>query len=116
ISDFGTFVKLFSEAIETADNKPAEGVQSAGGNRLEVLRYGLVPQVLPVIAGQALYLFESNVRSSTIIGIVGAGGLKTRHAAMEAGERDVDYVFFGLTERAEDDDVHPRTLELAAWW
>ncbi|MBP0651582.1 thiamine phosphate synthase, partial [Mycobacterium tuberculosis] len=49
-------------------------------------------------------------------GIVGAGGLKTRHAAMEAGERDVDYVFFGLTERAEDDDVHPRTLELAAWW
>lgn len=75
ISDFGTFVKLFSEAIETADNKPAEGVQSAGGNRLEVLRYGLVPQVLPVIAGQALYLFESNVRSSTIIGIVGAGGI-----------------------------------------
>jgi phosphonate transport system permease protein len=75
ISDFGTFVKLFSEAIETADRKPAEGVRSAGGNSLQVLRYGIVPQVLPVIAGQALYLFESNVRSSTIIGIVGAGGI-----------------------------------------
>lgn len=75
VSDFGTFVKIFSEAIETADRKPAEGIQSAGGNRLEVLRYGIVPQVLPVIAGQALYLFESNVRSSTIIGIVGAGGI-----------------------------------------
>ncbi|MDX2204301.1 MAG: phosphonate ABC transporter, permease protein PhnE [Hyphomicrobiaceae bacterium] len=75
VSDFGTFVKLFSEAIETADRKPAEGIASTGGNGLEVLRFGVVPQVLPVIAGQALYLFESNVRSSTIIGIVGAGGI-----------------------------------------
>lgn len=74
-SDFGTFVKIFSEAIETADRKPAEGIASTGGNSLEVLRYGLLPQVLPVIAGQVLYLFESNVRSSTIIGIVGAGGI-----------------------------------------
>lgn len=74
-SDFGTFVKIFSEAIETADRKPAEGIVSTGGSPIEVVRYGSVPQVLPVIAGQVLYLFESNVRSSTIIGIVGAGGI-----------------------------------------
>lgn len=74
-SDLGTFVKIFSEAIETADRRPVEGVASSGGSRLEVVRFGVLPQVLPVIAGQVLYLFESNVRSSTIIGIVGAGGI-----------------------------------------
>ncbi len=74
-SDLGTFVKIFSEAIETADRKPADGVTSTGANSLEVLRYAIIPQVLPVMTGQTLYLFESNVRSSTIIGIVGAGGI-----------------------------------------
>jgi phosphonate transport system permease protein len=74
-SDFGTFVKIFSEAIETADRRPVEGIMSSGGDRLEVIRFGIVPQVLPVLAGQVLYLFESNTRSSTIIGIVGAGGI-----------------------------------------
>lgn len=74
-SDAGTFIKLFSEALETADRKPGEGIVSTGGTRPEVIRFGILPQVLPVIAGQILYLFESNVRSSTIIGIVGAGGI-----------------------------------------
>jgi phosphonate transport system permease protein len=74
-SDIGTFIKLFSETLETADHRAQEGVASSGGGKLEVVRYGLLPQVLPVIAGQVLYLFESNVRSSTIIGIVGAGGI-----------------------------------------
>lgn len=74
-SDLGTFIKIFSEAIETADRRPSEGVTSTGGDKLEVVRFGILPQVLPVIAGQILYLFESNVRSSTIIGIVGAGGI-----------------------------------------
>jgi phosphonate transport system permease protein len=74
-SDFGTFVKIFSEAIETADRRQVEGVTSCGGDRLEVIRFAIVPQVLPVLAGQVLYLFESNMRSSTIIGIVGAGGI-----------------------------------------
>ena len=48
---------------------------STGGDSLQVVRFGIVPQVLPVLAGQVLYLFESNTRSSTIIGIVGAGGI-----------------------------------------
>ncbi len=75
ISDLGTFIKIFSEAIETADRKPIEGVTASGANSAQAVRFGIVPQILPVIAGQALYLFESNVRSSTIIGIVGAGGI-----------------------------------------
>jgi phosphonate transport system permease protein len=74
-SDFGSFGKLFSEAIETADNKPVDGVVSAGGSRLHALRFALIPQVIPVIASQVLYYFESNTRSATIIGIVGAGGI-----------------------------------------
>jgi phosphonate transport system permease protein len=74
-SDFGTFGKLFSEAIEAADRKAEEGVLSAGGGPLARIRFGILPQVLPVMAGQVLYLFESNTRSSTIIGIVGAGGI-----------------------------------------
>jgi len=74
-SDIGTFAKLFSEAIETADRKPVEGVISAGGAKLQSVRFGLIPQVLPVMASQVLYYFESNTRSATIIGIVGAGGI-----------------------------------------
>ena len=74
-SDIGSFIKLFSEAIEAADNKPVEGIVSSGGAKLHATRFGTLPQVLPVIAGQVLYYFESNTRSSTIIGIVGAGGI-----------------------------------------
>ncbi len=74
-SDFGAFGKLFSEAIEAVDGKPIEGVTSAGGSRLAQIRFGILPQILPVIAGQVLYYFESNTRSATIIGIVGAGGI-----------------------------------------
>ena len=74
-SDLGAFGKLFSEAIESADRKPVEGVASVGGGKLHEIRFGLIPQVLPVIASQVLYYIESNTRSSTIIGIVGAGGI-----------------------------------------
>ncbi len=74
-SDFGTFGKLFSEAIEAADEKDGEGVLSTGGSTLHQLRFGMIPQVLPVLLSQVLYYFESNTRSATIIGIVGAGGI-----------------------------------------
>jgi phosphonate transport system permease protein len=74
-SDFGSFGKLFSEAVENVDRKPVEGVVASGGSRLHAVRFGLIPQVLPVIASQVLYYIESNTRSATIIGIVGAGGI-----------------------------------------
>lgn len=74
-SDFGALGKLFSETVETSGHRAREGVRASGGGRLHEVRFGLLPQVLPVIAGQVLYFFESNVRSATIIGIVGAGGV-----------------------------------------
>jgi len=74
-SDFGALGKLFAEAIESADRRPSDGIRSVGGTALDEIRFGLIPQVLPIIAGQVLYYFESNVRSATIIGIVGAGGI-----------------------------------------
>lgn len=74
-SDFGIFGKLFSEAIEACAKGPVEGVRSTGSTHTQAVRYGLLPQVLPIMASQALYFFESNTRSATIIGIVGAGGI-----------------------------------------
>jgi phosphonate transport system permease protein len=75
VSDFGAFGKLFSEAIEAADRRQVEGIRASGGSKLHEIRFGLMPQILPVIAGQVLYFIESNTRSATIIGIVGAGGI-----------------------------------------
>jgi phosphonate transport system permease protein len=74
-SDVGSFGKLFSEALEAVDKNPTEGIQSSGGNRLQQIQFGVIPQVLPVFFSQILYFFESNTRSATIIGIVGAGGV-----------------------------------------
>ena len=75
VSDTGALGKLFSEAIESAEARARESVLASGGTTLLAVRFGLLPQVLPIIAGQILYYFESNVRSATIIGIVGAGGI-----------------------------------------
>jgi phosphonate transport system permease protein len=74
-SDIGSFGKLFSEAIEAADRKPVEGIVSAGGSRVLSVRFGVLPEVFPVMASQLLYFFESNVRSASILGVVGAGGI-----------------------------------------
>jgi phosphonate transport system permease protein len=74
-SDIGSYGKLFSEAIEAADKKPVEGVLSSGGSSVQAVRFGIVPQILPLLLSQVLYYFESNTRSATIIGIVGAGGI-----------------------------------------
>ena len=75
ISDTGTLAKLYSEAIENIDRKPVDGVRSVGGGPLQAMRYGVLPQVLPMMLSSALYTFESNTRSATILGIVGAGGI-----------------------------------------
>ncbi len=75
ISDTGTLAKLFSESIENIEKKPAEGLKSAGANNTQTLRFAVLPQVVPMFLSSALYMFESNVRSATILGIVGAGGI-----------------------------------------
>ncbi|MEL6913051.1 MAG: phosphonate ABC transporter, permease protein PhnE [Pseudomonadota bacterium] len=75
VSEIGTFAKLFSEALENTSKKPVEGVVASGGSRVQSIRYAIMPQVLPVHLSVLLYNFESNVRSGTILGIVGAGGI-----------------------------------------
>ena len=74
-TDTGTLGKLYSEALENIDDGQREGVRSVGASPATVQRYGVLPQVLPVLASQALYFWESNTRSATIIGAVGAGGI-----------------------------------------
>jgi phosphonate transport system permease protein len=75
LSDIGSLSKLFAEAIENSDRKPVEGLQSAGAGQIQIMRLAIIPQVLPVLASQVLYYFESNTRSASILGIVGAGGI-----------------------------------------
>ncbi len=71
----GALGKLFSEVNENAQAGPLEGIQAAGGSWLQAIRLGLIPQVLPNYLSYGLLRFEINVRSSSIIGYVGAGGL-----------------------------------------
>ncbi|MBM09392.1 MAG: phosphonate ABC transporter, permease protein PhnE [Magnetovibrio sp.] len=75
IIDTGILITLYSEALENIDRKPIDGIKASGGGRLQVLRFGVMPQVLPVLLSNALYMFESNTRAATILGIVGAGGI-----------------------------------------
>jgi len=71
----GALGKLFSELNENADMKAVDGIRSVGGTWIARIRYGIVPRVLPGFLSYALLRFEINVRSSTIIGFVGAGGI-----------------------------------------
>jgi phosphonate transport system permease protein len=74
-TDIGILAKLFAEAIENVDRKPVDGVRAAGGNAVTTVRFGILPQVLPVMLSHVLYMLESNTRSATILGIIGAGGI-----------------------------------------
>ncbi|HEY0420016.1 MAG TPA: phosphonate ABC transporter, permease protein PhnE [Acetobacteraceae bacterium] len=74
-AEIAVLAKLFAEAIENADPREAEGITAAGGNSLLRIRFGILPQVLPVMLAQFLYQIESNTRSASILGVVGAGGI-----------------------------------------
>lgn len=71
----GVVAKLFSEAVEAIDPAPVEGIRGTGGTWLQEIIFGVLPQVLPLWISYALYRFESNVRSATVLGIVGGGGI-----------------------------------------
>ena len=71
----GVLAKLFSEAVEAIEPSPVEGVRSTGASFLEEVVYGVIPQVFPLWISYSLYRFESNVRSATVVGMVGAGGI-----------------------------------------
>jgi phosphonate transport system permease protein len=71
----GVLAKLFSEAVESIDSQPVEGIRATGANAMEEIIYGIIPQVLPLWISFSLYRFESNVRSASVVGMVGAGGI-----------------------------------------
>src|SRR5215510_13412126 len=71
----GILAKLFSEAVEAIDPQPVEGIRATGAGKLEEIAYGVIPQVMPLWISYSLYRFESNVRSASVVGMVGAGGI-----------------------------------------
>jgi len=75
IHTMGASGKLFAEVNENIDPKPLEGIRAAGGNWVKMIRFAVVPQVLPAFASYTLWRFEINVRTAAILGFVGAGGI-----------------------------------------
>lgn len=75
LTDTGSFGKMFSEALENVDEKQIEGVGSTGARPLQRYRFGVIPQITPVLLSQILYYLESNTRSATIIGAITGGGI-----------------------------------------
>lgn len=71
----GTLGKLFSEAVEAIEPGPVEGIRATGASKFQEVIYGIIPQVIPLWTSFTLYRFESNVRSASVLGIVGAGGI-----------------------------------------
>jgi phosphonate transport system permease protein len=106
IVETGTFVKLYSEAIENLDRKQIDGMTAAGANGWQKIRFGVLPQVLPMMLSNTLYMFEHNVRSASILGIVGAGGigflLADRLRAYELQEACLIIIMVVLTVYAID--------------
>ena len=94
LTDTGSFGKMFSEALENVDEKQIEGVASTGAKPLQRYRFGVIPQLTPVLLSQVLYYFESNTRSATIIGAITGGGiglLLTQAIATQKDWEEVSY-------------------------
>jgi phosphonate transport system permease protein len=70
-----SLAKLYSEAIEGIDRGPVDAITATGATRLQILRYGVLPQVLPLFLSYVLYRLETNIRAATVLGFVGAGGI-----------------------------------------
>jgi phosphonate transport system permease protein len=75
VHNTGVFAKLYSEAVEAIDPRPVEGIRATGARRVPEIVFGVIPQVLPMWSSFILYRLETNVRSATTLGIVGAGGI-----------------------------------------
>jgi phosphonate transport system permease protein len=75
VHTLGTLSKLFSEAVEAIDPRPVEGIRATGSDVISEIVYGVIPQVMPLWISYTLYRFESNVRSASVVGMVGAGGI-----------------------------------------
>ncbi|MGD6833613.1 phosphonate ABC transporter, permease protein PhnE [Sutcliffiella halmapala] len=77
IGSTGMLGKLYSEVLESIDMNIVEAMESSGANKVQILFHGVIPQIIPEFLSYAIYRFEIDVRASTILGIVGAGGIGT---------------------------------------
>ena len=75
VNDTGVLTKLYAEAMENTDREQVKGVRATGANGAQTIGFSVLPQVMPVFLGNSLYFLESNLRSATILGVVGAGGI-----------------------------------------
>lgn len=75
VTDVGSFGKTFSEAVENIDEKQVEGIRSTGANAMQRARFGIIPQITPILLSQVLYYLESNTRGATVVGAIVGGGI-----------------------------------------
>ncbi|MEO5882036.1 MAG: phosphonate ABC transporter, permease protein PhnE [Caldimonas sp.] len=75
VRSIGFISKTIAEAIEDVDPKPLEAVRAAGGTKFQILWFAILPQIIPVFVGNMIFEWDINIRRSTIMGLVGAGGL-----------------------------------------
>ncbi|MDW3207199.1 MAG: phosphonate ABC transporter, permease protein PhnE [Alphaproteobacteria bacterium] len=111
-TDTGTLGKLFSEAIENIDNKQVEGVRSTGATASQRYRFGVIPQILPVFVSQTLYYLESNIRSATVIGALGAGGIGLKLVQAMQTHKDWENVMYLITMTL----IVVITMDIASGW
>lgn len=99
ISSIGTLSKLISEAIESVDEGPIEAARASGATHSQVIRWAVLPQVLPDVIAIWLYRFEVNIRASAILGALGAGGIGRLIAPPNGlfGQRPYDWEAIGIT-------------------
>jgi len=97
LTDTGTFGKVFSEALENVDDKQVEGVSSTGAKPLQRYRFGVIPQVMPVLLAQVLYFLESNTRSATVIGAITGGGIGLMLTQAIQTQKDWEEVGYYIT-------------------
>ena len=75
LRSIGFVAKLLYEAIEEIDENQVEAIEATGANRAQVIAYGIVPQIMPAFAGITVFRWDINIRESTVLGLVGAGGI-----------------------------------------
>jgi len=97
VTDTGTFGKIFSEALENVDEKQIEGVASTGAKPAQRYRFGVIPQITPVLLSQLLYFLESNTRSATIIGAITGGGIGLLLTQAIITQKDWEEVAYYIT-------------------
>jgi len=97
ITDTGAFGKSFSEALENIDEKQLEGIRSTGANTVQRARFGVIPQVTPVLLSQVLYYLESNTRSATVIGAIVGGGIGLLLTQAIQTQKDWEEVAYYIT-------------------